>query len=305
MSLLQPLDTAATMQRPALRESYRRTVARRMDRPGCRFLLGKLATRYARRITGDDLEIEYLHGLWTHRAGKYYFPDSETFEYLSKEFPAWKTQVNRYVADAKEYWLRHYHPKEGDVIVDVGAGRGEDTLTFSRSVGESGRVIAIEAHPLSFAILKNFCRLNGLKNVTPLHLALMDKAGDVQIVESESWMENSIVCGEAPSGAEVPAGTLDEVCRQHGINEIAFLKMNIEGAERYAVLGMTSALRGVRQACIACHDFRFQQIHGEEFRTRAFVEEFLKGYGFMVDSHPDDPRDYVRDHLWASMPGTK
>ena len=51
-------------------------------------------------------------------------------------------------------------------------------------------MIAIEAHPLSYTILKNFCRLNHLTNVTALQVALMDKPGKVRIVESESsWTE--------------------------------------------------------------------------------------------------------------------
>jgi FkbM family methyltransferase len=301
MSLTQPVERAAMMQPPVARRSLKKTLARQMDRPGGRFLLGKLVSQYARRTTGDDLEISYRDGLWIHRAGPYFFPDGPKFDHLSGMFSQWKNQIDQYVSDTNEYWLRHYHPKEGDVIVDVGAGRGEDTLTFSRGVGESGRVIAIEAHPFSFEILENFCRLNRLRNVTPLHLALMDKPGKVHIAESESWTENSVVYGVS-TGMEVPAGTLDDICCQQGLNEIAFLKMNIEGAERYALLGMASTMRHLRHICIACHDFRYQQGHGERFRTRAFVKQFLSDNGFTFDSRPDDPRASVPDHIFGLRP---
>ena len=100
---------------------------------------------------------------------------SPTFEYTYPNFDIWRRQAGIYVSDAREHWLRHYCAEEGDVIVEVGAGRGEDTLAFSRAVGKTGRVIAIEAHPGTYAILRRFCRLNGLSNVTPLHLAAMDK----------------------------------------------------------------------------------------------------------------------------------
>jgi tRNA G46 methylase TrmB len=75
-------------------------------------------------------------------------------------------------------------PQRGDVVIDVGAGRGEDTLTFSRAVGRTGRVIAIEAHPLSFKILQRFCLLNELSNVTLLPFVLLDKPGTVRLVEN-------------------------------------------------------------------------------------------------------------------------
>ena len=280
--------------------SYKRALIHLLDRPGGRSLLGKIATSFVRRATGDDVQIAYVDGLWTHRVGSNSFPDGLRFDYTYADFSNWKCQMARYAADTKDYWLKHYCPQEGDVIVDVGAGHGEDTLTFSRSVGESGRVIAIEAHPLSFAILENFCRLNRLTNVTALQLALMDKPGLVRIVESESsWMENAIAYGDGSSGIEVRATTLDDICEQEGLKNIAFLKMNIEGAERYALLGMESVLPHTGQICVACHDFRFEGGDGEQFRTRVFVEQFLVKHGFTIASSSDDPRDYVRDHVFG------
>jgi FkbM family methyltransferase len=238
--------------------------------------------------------------MWTRRVGLHFFPDSPEFNYAYADFERWKREAELYVSQTKDYWLYDYGPKQGEVVLDIGAGRGEDTLSFSRAVGETGRVIAIEAHPFSFRILKNFCQLNGLSNVTPVHLALMDKPGTVQIVESSSWVENAVTYGEGSSGTKVRAGTLDDLCAQEGIREIAFLKMNIEGAERYALLGAELTMPRVRQICVACHDFRANHGHGEQLRTRAFVEQFLLDHGFTLASRPDDSRDYVRDHLYGS-----
>jgi FkbM family methyltransferase len=238
--------------------------------------------------------------MWMRRSGSDFFPDGLKFDYKYADFNSWKRQVDAYAADTKEYWLQHYSPREGDVIIDVGAGHGEDTLTFSRAVGKTGRVIAIEAHPVNFVLLKNFCRLNHLTNVTPVQLALMDKPGTVRIVESESsWLENSVECGEGPAGVPVQAGTLEEVCQQYGLKDITFLKMNIEGAERQAVVGLEPVIQQIRQICVACHDFRADRGHGEQFRTRAFVEQFLAGHGFRVASRPDDPRIGIRDHIFG------
>jgi FkbM family methyltransferase len=279
--------------------SYRKTMIRVLDRPGGRALLGKIVTWAVQRAGGEGIEIAYLDGLWTRRIGSHFLPDSLRFDYTYTDFGSWKRQAEQYAADTKEYWLQHYCPQEGDVIVDVGAGRGEDTLTFSQAVGKSGRVIAIEAHPLSFAILESFCRLNRLTNVTLLHLALMDKAGTVWMAESESsWMENAIQDGEG-KGIEVRASALDEICKAQGVKNIAFLKMNIEGAEQRALLGMESILPGVRQICVACHDFRSEMGHGEQFRTRAFVEQFLTEHGFLCTSRCEDLRSWVRDHIFG------
>ena len=280
--------------------SYKRALIRFLDRPGGRFLLGKIVTRFVRQLGGEGVEIAYVDGMWTRRSGEHFFPDGFRFDYKYADFDSWKRQADIYADDTNEYWLRHYRPQEGDTIVDVGAGRGEDTLTFSRAVGRTGRVIAIEAHPVTFAILQNFCRLNRLSNVSVRHVALMDKAGTVRITESgSSWMENCVEPGGGMSGISVPANTFDDLCVQDGVKEIAFLKMNIEGSERYALPGMAGALQKVKQICIACHDFRADQGHGNYFRTREFVEQFLADHGFAVSTRQDDPRYWVRDHVFG------
>jgi FkbM family methyltransferase len=280
--------------------SYKKALIRLLDRPGGRFVLGKIATRVAQGAGGSNVGIEYLNGLWTRRVGQNFLPDGLKFEYTYADFAAWKRQIEQYVTDTQDYWLQHYRPQEGDVIVDVGAGRGEDTLTFSQAIGKAGRVIAIEAHPLSFAILESFCRLNCLSNVTRLRLALMDKPGSARITESQSsWIENAIDDSMEGAGTLVQTSTLDDICEALKIKDIAFLKMNIEGAERKALLGMESILPSVQQVCVACHDFRADLGHGEKFRTRGFVEQFLAARGFVLSSRRDDPRDYVRDHVFG------
>lgn len=279
--------------------SYKKSLIRLLDRPGGRGLLGKIGTRVVRRSSGGDIEIVYRDGFWVRRAGPHFLPDGPEFDYTYEDFSRWTHQTERYVADAKDYWLRHYEPREGDVIVDVGAGRGEDTFAFSNAVGKSGRVIAIEAHPLSFAMLKRFCQLNGLENVTALHYALMDVEGSCQVLESKSsWAENEVRVGR-DAGIRVPATTLGRIFQQESLYNVAFLKMNIEGAERYALPGMSSVMQRLGQICVACHDFRGEHGDGERFRTRSYVERFLTDHGFEVSTRPNDPRDYVRDHLFG------
>lgn len=285
--------------------SYRRTLTRWLDRPGGRFLLGKIATHVVQQCGAQGVEIAYRQGMWTRRCGSDFFPDSPSFDYEYVDFGRWKRQMEQYVFDSADYWLDYYCPQQGDLVIDVGAGHGEDTIPFSRAVGPTGRVIAIEAHPVSFAVLKNSCRLNHLGNVTPLHCAAMDQPGTVRIKESKSsWLLHEVDLSNSASGIAVPARTLDEICDSRGVRSVAFLKMNIEGAERQALLGMTATLPWVQQICVACHDFRATKGDGEHFRTRAFVEQFLLEHGFTLASRTDDPRDYVRDHVFGLRPGS-
>jgi hypothetical protein len=116
-------------------------------------------------------------------------------------------------------------------------------------------------------------------------------------------LENAVEYRNGSSGIPVRASTLDEVCENEGIKKIDFLKMNIEGAERYALLGMRRALQRINQICVACHDFRSDRGEGEQFRTRAFVGGVLVEHGFVLASRPDDPRVGIRDHIFGLRPG--
>lgn len=262
-------------------------------------MLGALATRYAQSTTRADIEIRYIEGLWVHRVGEYSFPSNPVFQYFADSFTKSLSQADEEIATSKDFWFQHYKPQDGDVIIDIGAGCGEDALALSRAVGDAGRVIAIEAHPQTFKTLELFCRLNRLANTTPKWLALMGKSGTVSMVESDDWEGHAVEWAPMSSRGSVPAGTLDALCESEEISDIAFLKMNIEGAEQEAIHGMQTSIKRIKAICIACHDFRADRGDGEHFRTRAIIEQFLEENGFSLASRRHDIRPYVRDHVYG------
>jgi FkbM family methyltransferase len=281
--------------------SLKRKLIRTLDNGVGRPLLSWLATAKARQILQADVVIAFDNG-WYHRVDGYYVPDGSQFDYYEPDVLSWKDQISTFFRDSADFWFAGYTPKLGDIIVDVGAGRGEDILPFLESVGPDGRVYAVEAHPVSFAYLKRLCDLNNFRIVIPIHAAIMDKPGVVQIGDDENWVFNSI--RSDGRGASVRAMTLDELCRDQNIEYIDFLKMNIEGVESLALLGMSEMLPKISQLCICAHDFRADRGHGERFRTRSLVEEFLKRNGYTVSRRVSDPRDYVRDHVFARREST-
>jgi FkbM family methyltransferase len=181
--------------------------------------------------------------------------------------------------------MYQYLPKEGDTIIDVGAGTGWETLLFSRSVGKSGRVISIEAHPKVFRCLSKMCAENRLENVTLIQAAAADQEGEVQISDSHEHEANSII--GVVSGVRVACTTLDYIFRSLKLSSVDFLKMNIEGAERLALSGMGEMVRKTKNVCIACHDSLANEGGPNELRTKAGVIAFLKQNGFVVSLRED------------------
>jgi len=72
-----------------------------LDRPGGRFLLGKIATNFLRRKIGEGVEIVYFEGMWMRRSGPDFFPDGLKFDYRYADFNSWKRQIDVHAAETK------------------------------------------------------------------------------------------------------------------------------------------------------------------------------------------------------------
>ncbi len=201
-------------------------------------------------------------------------------------------------AFVRDVFLYDYTVKPGDVVLDVGAGFGTETLPLSKMVGASGRIIAIEAFPSTFTMLKRVCELNDLRNVTLVHAAVMDSNEPVKMsdVGADSYLENKI----GSHGIEVPAVTIPDLVAEMKLDRIDFLKMNIEGAELPALRGAKDVLSLVQHAAIGCHDFLADEKGDESYRTKDVVKAILVDAGFTVRERSDDPRPWAADYLFAS-----
>ena len=284
--------------------TLKRRLIQFLDHPGGRAILSRLGTAYARSRTGLDAQVFY-DDAWIRRVGQWYLAESSHFHWEAEAMAKWQEDLHELLDIHRDWWFYRYQPAEGDVIIDVGAGIGDDALVFSRAVGSRGRVLSIEAHPRTFRLLEKTCRYNHLENTQPIHGALMDKSGPVFIEDRDSYQGNTVRSdNEGDELRHRVAGvTLDELCDQHHIGRIDFLKMNIEGAERLAIEGMEKMIPNIRRVSIACHDFLAGG--GEFYRTKALVANFLRARGFEVCSRDDHPEPWVRDQVHGVRPGAK
>lgn len=198
------------------------------------------------------------------------------------------------------YWFHNYTPGNGDVVIDVGAGIGEDAVILSRMVGATGRVHAIEAHPATFECLRSTVGLSKLANVDIYQVAITEENGTVSISDDAHHLANSIV-GNG-DGLKVEAQSLDHFIEQTGHSSIDLLKMNIEGAERGAMMGLDRQAGKIRQLAISCHDFVAEAGGGEQFRTKDAVRLRLVELGYTVTERSDAVTPWEGDVLFAEWP---
>jgi FkbM family methyltransferase len=195
-----------------------------------------------------------------------------------------------------ELWYRLYQPKHGDVIVDVGAHIGTDTLCFCRSVGPTGRVISIESHPRITKLLELNVLENAFSNVKIVNCAVSDVSGSVTVDFHDISVGATVFQGDV----SVPCDSLDNLLAD--VPEIDFLKMNIEGYERFAIRGGRNVLHRTRYVAIACHDFLNASGENEFYTTLTDCKLFLQELGFEVEQQVDSDRPWVACHLHAVNP---
>ena len=205
--------------------------------------------------------------------------------------------VRRPVNEAQHlypYFLYRYTPKPGDVVVDVGAGVGTEALEFSRLVGPTGRVISIEAHPPSAALLQRTVCYLELDNVTVIEAAVAAHDGPVTISDGDAAIANRLT----DSGITVRGGTLPSLLGEVGVLQADYMKVNIEGAERLLFEGMAGSDLVVREICVSCHDF----LEGDWYQTFETSRAWLLDHGYDVSSHPPvDGANYSQYYLYGSL----
>lgn len=273
----------------------------RLDHGHRRSVLKHLANMYC-RSAGSPSRVDFDGQFWSRHCRKSLITmvENRHFWYTPTALRRFPQFVSESLAATADYWFYEYQPAHGDVIVDVGAGATLDVVTFSRSVGPSGRVIAIEAHPDTFAQLKRTVSRNHLTNVTCIHAAVMEKEGRVQVSDLDIAIANRIVSSNDHHN-DVPADSLDNIIsRIPDISAIDYLKMNIEGAERHALPGAVETLTRTRIATIAAHSFLASDSGSSDCDTRDFVIKQMQQRGFSVRIRDNDPRPWVRDHIHCS-----
>ncbi len=162
--------------------------------------------------------------------------------------------------------------KRGDIILDLGAGIGEYSILASKIIGPEGLVVAIEPNPLDYNILCENIFKNNVKNVLPLKYAI-GKSDKIEIqFKDQKFLADTI----SPE-------RLKEILFQRNLDHFNVIKMDIEGAETFALSLLSEFLNKVRFIPIELHGtkeevdkilepfvgFKFQRIKRNEYIQKA------------------------------------
>jgi len=160
----------------------------------------------------------------------------ETTEMLRQQvyfFGAWEPELTDWISETLA---------PGDVMVDVGANAGYFSLLGSRLVGDTGRVIAIEASPHTFDLLGGNLDRNRARNVRAVNVAAAGERGTLSLFAGhETHLGVASVVEDQGAGieAEVAAAPLDEILEREEMERVRLIKIDVEGAELSVLAGLS------------------------------------------------------------------
>lgn len=134
--------------------------------------------------------------------------------------------------------------RPGMTVIDAGAHIGYYTRIFSELVGPAGRVLAFEAEPENFQLLRAHVSGAKYRNVEVLPYAVADRAGKLRLHLSPGHTNHSLVDGytESQGSREVETVALDAFLAARGIDRVDFVKIDVEGGELLVLEGMRETL---------------------------------------------------------------
>jgi FkbM family methyltransferase len=190
----------------------------------------------------------------------------------------------------------HRSLSPGDTFLDVGANVGEFAIDVAIHVGPTGRVLAFEPADDAADELRTSAERSGVLGRIDIFQVALGARTDRRSLhadpsEPEDWTKRSLFL-EGPVVAEVAVRSFDDLVRT---GEIALplglhaVKIDVEGAEVEALLGMSRTLRELRPRVVVVETMI---VHQERAGSSvADIDAILTASGYStLPEGPDVPR---------------
>ena len=170
--------------------------------------------------------------------------------------------------------------KKNDTILDIGAHIGLFSIHLSRLAGNGGKVFAFEPTPFTWNVLMTTVKLNKVENISVQPFAVSDSNGSVvfNVIPDHVGIANSMVAIDHTVPVNVKTITIDSFRSENKI-KINFLKIDVEGAEYFA-------LRGARKTFLEDRPGALLGIHPWQIRSMNSsleqIWDLLREYGMKI-----------------------
>ncbi|WP_421416593.1 FkbM family methyltransferase [Agrobacterium tumefaciens] len=265
----------------------------------------------SRHILGVSRAVEHkADALLRRRASNYFYTGGQTALYVRSNGVKLQLDLrdagilNFLATDSYEPDVSsviNQHLSEGDTYIDVGANLGIHTVAAARKVGNTGRVIAIEANPFLHKFLKRNVALNGAASITKVvNGAAWSSEGTIEFsFEEDQHRVGAVVLESATNYGDtkhaVDAVMIDNLVPQG--RPVKLIKIDIEGREPFAIEGAWQTIQN--NNCIVVSEYHREVIESTYGATK--FDQLITTLGLKPHSIERDGRltalsDWPKEH---------
>ena len=193
--------------------------------------------------------------------------------------------------DAQVLWdtfYRKYHIptiplKENSVIVDLGSNVGYTIAHFAYLYPKS-KVYGVEMDFENFLLAqKNIQSL--IEQCKIMHAAVWSKNGQINYVGDEEWGFHILDDSKLVNRRSAPAKTLDTILTEFNIEQVDYLKIDIEGAEKTILVDPDAWIHRIKHLKMEVHPPA----------TVEWCFDVLKQFGFECSKDNKHPSAIITD----------
>lgn len=230
-------------------------------------------------------------------------------DYIILVKPDWEEEEREFMTQLN----LNYNNNNNAIVMDIGANIGIYTILLSH-IYPKAKIIAIEASPTIFEMLRSNCKLNNLvfpgSNVLLINKAISDK-GDIttEFYEKHSMstmlkefltnLSSTILTNKDQLNKKlVKTVTIDNLVETIGVNEISLLKIDVEGAE---VLALKGAIKTLTHKKIKNMVIEYHSLENYNYIVRLLEEEEL---GYTIANSQErfnKEKEFVNGHIMAIL----
>ena len=230
-------------------------------------------------------------------------------DYIILVKPDWEEKEREFMTK-----LNLNYNNNNAIVMDIGANIGIYTILLSH-IYPKAKIIAIEASPTIFEMLKSNCKLNNLlfpsgSNVILINKAISDKddittefyekhSMSTMLKEFLTNLSSTILTNQDELNKKlVKTVTIDNLVETIGVNEISLLKIDVEGAE---VLALKGAIKTLTHKKIKNMVIEYHSLENYNYIVKLLEEKEL-GYTIVNSQERfNKEKEFINGHILAIL----
>ena len=230
-------------------------------------------------------------------------------DYIILVKPDWEEKEREFMTK-----LNLNYNNNNAIVMDIGANIGIYTILLSH-IYPKAKIIAIEASPTIFEMLRSNCKLNNLlfpsgSNVLLINKAISDKddittefyekhSMSTMLKEFLTNLSSTILTSQDELNKKlVKTITVDNLVETIGVNEISLLKIDVEGAE---VLALKGAIKTLTHKKIKNMVIEYHSLENYSYIVKLLEEKEL-GYTIVNSQERfNKEKEFVNGHIIAIL----